>query len=162
MSVNAHIRVEVNGSAHADSVAPRLLLCDYVRETLALTGTHVGCSVGTCGACTILLDGRPVRSCLMLAVQADGCAITTVESLGSETELHPIARAFHDEQGLQCGFCTPGLLLSVASFLAEHPDPTDDEIVALLGGHLCRCTGYRNIVRAVRAAARSMAAASTV
>ncbi len=160
MSSAHRIRVEVNGTAHDDTVAPRLLLCDYLRETLGLTGTHVACSVGTCGACTILLDGRPVRSCLMLAVQADGRAIATVESLGTETALHPIQRAFHEEQGLQCGFCTPGLLLSVASFLAAHPEPTDDEIVAMLGGHLCRCTGYRNILRAVRAAAESLAASA--
>jgi carbon-monoxide dehydrogenase small subunit len=158
VSTSHRIRVEVNGTAHDDAVASRLLLCDYVRDTLRLTGTHVGCSVGTCGACTVLIDGRPVRSCLMLAVQADGCALTTVEALGSEAALHPVQRAFHEELGLQCGFCTPGLLLSVASFLAAHPTPTDDEIVAMLGGHLCRCTGYRNILRAVRAAAESMAA----
>jgi len=160
VSAKHPIHIEVNGVAHDDTVAPRLLLCDYLRETLQLTGTHVACSVGTCGACTVLLDGRPVRSCLMLAVQADGCAIATVESLGTETALHPVQRAFHEEQGLQCGFCTPGLLLSVTSFLADHPDPTDDEILAMLGGHLCRCTGYRNILRAVRAAAESMAASA--
>jgi carbon-monoxide dehydrogenase small subunit len=160
MSAPHRIRVEVNGTAHDDTVAPRLLLCDYLRETLRLTGTHVGCSVGTCGACTVMLDGRPVRSCLMLAVQADGSAIATVESLGTEAALHPVQQAFHEQLGLQCGFCTPGLLLSVASFLAVHPNPTDEEIIAMLGGHLCRCTGYQNILRAVRAAAERMAAAS--
>jgi carbon-monoxide dehydrogenase small subunit len=160
MSAQHRIRVAVNGRLHDDVVAPRLLLCDYVRESLQLTGTHVGCSVGTCGSCTILLDGRPVRSCLMLAVQADGCALTTVESLGTEAALHPVQQAFHDELGLQCGFCTPGLLVSVTSFLTDHPHPSDDDIVAMLGGHLCRCTGYQNILRAVRAAADRMTAAS--
>jgi len=161
MSRKLTIRVEVNGTAHETTVAPRLLLCDYLRETLALTGTHVGCSVGTCGACTILLDGRPVRSCTMLAVQADGRTIATVESLGTEAALHPVQAAFHEQLGLQCGFCTPGLLMSVTTFLAEHTNPTDDEIVTMLGGHLCRCTGYQNILRAVRAAAERMATAST-
>jgi aerobic carbon-monoxide dehydrogenase small subunit len=151
------IHLEVNGTEREALVAPRLLLCDYLRDELRLTGTHVACSVGTCGACTVLLDGKPVRSCLMFAVQARGRVVETVEALGNEEALHPVQQAFHDHHGLQCGFCTPGILVTVANFLESHPEPTDEEITALLTSHLCRCTGYRNILLAIRAAATRMA-----
>jgi aerobic-type carbon monoxide dehydrogenase small subunit (CoxS/CutS family) len=158
MARSRHIDLVVNGLRREANVAPRLLLCDFIREGLGLTGTHVGCSVGTCGSCTVRLDGRPVRSCLMLAVQADGCDIRSVEALGNESQMHPVQRAFHEHHALQCGFCTPGILISVVALLESHPEPTDGEILAVLGGHLCRCTGYRNILDAVRAAAAEMRA----
>jgi carbon-monoxide dehydrogenase small subunit len=153
------ITVSVNGQRHESAVAPRLLLCDYLRDNLGLTGTHVACSVGTCGSCTILLDGRPVRSCLLLAVQADQRTIRTVEALGEEKKLHPVQQAFHENHALQCGFCTPGLLISIAEFLERNVSPTNDEILEVLGGHLCRCTGYQNILLAVKVAAERMATA---
>ena len=153
MSRSHCLRVVVNGTERQSSVPARLLLCDYLRDHLGLTGTHVGCSVGSCGSCTVILDGKPVRACLMLAVQADGSEIRTVESLGSEAQLHPLQRAFHECHALQCGFCTPGILMSVSSLLEKNPMATDEEMLAVLGGHLCRCTGYRNILAAVRAAA---------
>ena len=151
------IRATVNGNEVEALAAPRLLLCDFIREHLELTGTHVACAIGTCGACTVLLDGRPVRSCLMLAVQAQGSEIRTVEALGTETHLHPVQQAFHENHGLQCGFCTPGLVISVADLLERNPSPSDEQIYETLGGHLCRCTGYLNIVKSVRAAARLLA-----
>ncbi len=151
------VRVRVNGEEHDREVEPRLLLSDFLRHELGLTGTHVGCEHGVCGACTILLDGEPVRSCLVFAVQADGHEITTVEGLGrgdSADELHPIQRAFHEAHGLQCGFCTPGILMTALAFLREHPSPSREEAREAVSGHLCRCTGYHNIVEAVvRAAA---------
>ena len=150
------IKLTVNGAAYEENVPERLLLVDFLREQLALTGTHVGCTYeGVCGACTVHLDGEAVKSCLMLAVQADGHAITTIEGLASE-QLTPLQQAFSTHHGLQCGFCTPGILMNMSEFLARNPDPSDDDIRHGLIGNLCRCTGYVHIVRAVRAAARSM------
>lgn len=149
----ADIRLRVNGVEHAASVDVRKTLVDFIREDLGLTGTHVGCEHGVCGACTILLNGAAVRSCLMFAVQADGAAIQTVESLGTPDRLHPLQEAFRDHHGLQCGFCTPGFLMSTAAFLSENPSPTGEEIREVLAGNLCRCTGYQGIVEAVQDAA---------
>ena len=153
------ITLRVNGTAHTASVDVRKTLVDFLREELGLTGTHVGCEHGVCGACTILLDGQAVRSCLLFAVQADGAEITTVESLGTPDRLHPLQEAFREHHGLQCGFCTPGILMSTVRFLSEHPRPTDAEIREMLGGHLCRCTGYQGIVEAVRDAAERLSRA---
>ena len=148
------IRVTVNEQTYERSVEPRLLLSDFLRHTLELTGTHVGCEHGVCGACTILFDGEAVRSCLLFAVQADGHALTTVEGLASEGEdLHPLQAAFREAHGLQCGFCTPGILMAMVPFLQENPNPTKAEIREALSANLCRCTGYQNIVEAVRLAA---------
>ena len=159
MSTRATVRVRVNGREHTAEVPVRLLLSDFLRDRLGLTGTHVGCEHGVCGACTVHLDGAPVRACLMLAVQADGAELTTVEGLAPGADrLHPIQEAFRQEHGLQCGFCTPGILMTVTAFLRDHPRPTDDEIRRELSGNLCRCTGYQNIVRAVRRASDVMAA----
>jgi len=145
--------VTVNGIQYERDVEPRLLLSDFLRQDLGLTGTHVGCEHGVCGACTILLDGEPVRSCLMLAVQADGAAVSTVEGLApSADELHPLQAAFREAHGLQCGFCTPGILMTMVAFLRDRPTPDEAEIRDALGGHLCRCTGYQNIVDAVKLA----------
>ena len=153
MSVSLTVRVRINGREHTAQVPARLLLSDFLRGTLGLTGTHVGCEHGVCGACTIHLDGTPVRACLMLAVQVDGGEITTEEGLAPAADrLHPVQEVFRQEHGLQCGFCTPGILMTVTAFLREHPRPTDDEIRQELSGNLCRCTGYQNIVRAVRRA----------
>jgi aerobic carbon-monoxide dehydrogenase small subunit len=144
----------VNGHRERADVEPRRTLADALREDLGLTGTHLGCEQGVCGACTVLLDGEPVRSCLMLAVQADGCSLTTVEGLAADDgELHPLQRAFADCHGLQCGFCTPGFLISALHLLTENPDPSREEIRAGLSGNICRCTGYAGIVDAVRQAA---------
>ncbi len=148
------VSVTVNGTVHRRAVEPRLLLSDFLRHELGLTGTHVGCEHGVCGACTVLLDDDPVRSCLMLAVQADGHAVTTVEFLEDEGTLHPLQQAFHEAHGLQCGFCTPGVLMSLVPFLREHPDPSEPEIREALSGNLCRCTGYQGMVDAVLLAAR--------
>jgi aerobic carbon-monoxide dehydrogenase small subunit len=156
MSRKHAIQVQVNGETHDALVAPRLLLADLLREELDLTGTHLGCEHGVCGACTVLVDDRPVRACLMFAVQADGCAVQTVEGLARDSELHPVQQAFNDNHGLQCGFCTPGFLMSTVAFLEGNPDPTEDEVLDMLGGHLCRCTGYQNIVASVRQAADEM------
>lgn len=148
------ISLRVNGMEYSRGVEARLLLSDFLRHELDLTGTHVGCEHGVCGACTILLDGEPVRSCLMFAVQADGHEIETVEGLAlGEDELHPVQQAFWDAHGLQCGFCTPGILMTVVAFLKENPKPTDMEIREAISGNLCRCTGYQNIVSAVKLAA---------
>jgi carbon-monoxide dehydrogenase small subunit len=153
------VRVRVNGREHTEVVDPRLLLSDFLRHRLGLTGTHVGCEHGVCGACTVLLDGEAVRACLVLAVQVDGAEITTVEGLAPDGgPLHPVQQAFHEAHALQCGFCTPGFLLSVVAFLRDVPAPGDDEIRHGLAGNLCRCTGYQNIVRAVRRASELMAA----
>ena len=160
MGGSLQVRLTVNETACERAVEPRLLLSDFLRHELGLTGTHVGCEHGVCGACTVLLDGDPVRSCLLFAVQADGHAVTTVEGLAAAGgELAPLQAAFRDAHGLQCGFCTPGILLSMTAFLREHPAPTEPEIREALGGHLCRCTGYRNVVEAVRLAAERGAAA---
>jgi carbon-monoxide dehydrogenase small subunit len=152
------VAVNVNGRDYTERVEPRLLLSDFLRHRLGLTGTHVGCEHGVCGACTVLLDGAAVRSCLLLAVQADGARITTVEGLAPDGQrLHPIQAAFREMHGLQCGFCTPGILLSVVELLGDVPNPDAATIRRALGGNLCRCTGYQNIVRAVRRAAELMA-----
>ncbi|MEB2345777.1 MAG: (2Fe-2S)-binding protein [Deltaproteobacteria bacterium] len=153
------IRVVVNGSAREERVEPRTTLADFLRHTLGLTGTHVGCEHGVCGACNVLLDGRAVRSCLMLAVQADGAQVTTVEALARDGELHPIQEAFREARGLQCGFCTPGMLLTIHELLADDPEPSDEAIREALGGQICRCTGYQAILEAVRLAAAKLRAA---
>jgi carbon-monoxide dehydrogenase small subunit len=151
------ISTTINGQPHTGDVEPRMLLSDYLRHELGLTGTHVGCEHGVCGACTVLLDGQPVRSCLMLAVQADGHEVLTVESLASSTDdLHPIQEAFWEAHGLQCGFCTPGFLMTLVPFLTENPNPTEMEIREAISGNLCRCTGYQNIEEAARLAAEKM------
>ncbi len=146
------IQVKVNGKAYGLSVEPRLLLVEMIREQLDLTGTHVGCDTTFCGACTVLLNGRPVKSCTMFAVQADGAEITTVEGLEKGGQLHPLQQAFIDRHALQCGFCTPGMLLSGVYLLSRHPHPTEQEIRKGLAGNACRCTGYQNIFRALEAA----------
>ena len=156
---NTHkMAVTVNGTAYEREVEPRLLLSDFIRHDLGLTGTHVGCEHGVCGACTILFDGQPVRACLILAIQADGHELTTVEGLGTIEELHPLQEAFWETHGLQCGFCTPGFLMTLVPFLEENPQPTDEEIRKILSGNLCRCTGYQHIEDAVRLAAERMSA----
>jgi carbon-monoxide dehydrogenase small subunit len=148
------IQLIVNGKTYERTVEPRLLLSDFIRHELGLTGTHVGCEHGVCGACTILVDGEPMRSCLMFAVQADGLMLTTVEGLAAdEQHLHPLQAAFQQAHGLQCGFCTPGFLMTLVAFLKENPNPSEDEIRAAISGNLCRCTGYQNIVEAVKLAA---------
>jgi carbon-monoxide dehydrogenase small subunit len=147
------ISVTVDGASHADDVEPRLLLVHYLRDRLGRTGTVVGCDTSNCGACTVLLNGRSVKSCALLAVQADGGTVTTIQGLPDGGGLHPVQRAFHEQHALQCGYCTPGMIMAAVDLLAEHPDPTDTEIREGLEGNLCRCTGYQNIVRAVRAAA---------
>jgi 3-oxo-Delta1-steroid hydratase/dehydrogenase small subunit len=156
MPTRRHIRLTVNGKPYEATVEPRTTLVDLLRGELALTGTHVGCEHGVCGACTILWNGKAVRSCIMLAVQADGAELMTVEGLAQDGQLHPIQQAFMEEHGLQCGFCTPGFLISVYELLGHNPDPTDDEIKETLGGHICRCTGYQPIVKAVQSAARKL------
>ncbi len=150
------IAVTVNGTRYDRTVEPRLLLSDFLRHDLDLTGTHVGCEHGVCGACTILFDGQPVRSCLMLAVQANGHEILTVEGLGTIDELHPIQEAFHEAHGVQCGFCTPGILTTLVPFLEENPNPDEQEIREAISGNICRCTGYQHIVDAVTIAAEKM------
>ena len=150
------IRVTINGVAHSDEVEPRLLLVHYLREVVGLTGTHVGCDTSQCGACTILIDGAAVKSCTQFAVQADGREITTIEGLARDGELHPLQKAFWDEHGLQCGFCTPGMIMTAVDLLSNNPRPTEDEIKRGLEGNLCRCTGYLNIVRAVQTASEAM------
>jgi len=150
----AQVSMTVNGKLRKGHVDPRVLLVHFLREQLRLTGTHIGCDTTQCGACTVLVDGQIARSCLMLAVQADGCKITTVEGLApSSDQLHPIQEAFWEAHGLQCGFCTPGILITTVALLQENPSPTDEQIRAGLSGNLCRCTGYQNIVKAVRNAA---------
>jgi len=144
------IRVTVNGVAYEREVEPRLLLADFLRHDLGLTGTHVGCEQGVCGACTVILNGNSVRSCLCFAVQADGCEIETVEGLGSVDNLNPLQRAFQEHHALQCGFCTPGMLMTGVDLLRKYPLATDEEIREGLSGNLCRCTGYEHVVRAIR------------
>ena len=150
------ITVTVNGKEYQREIEPRLLLSDFLRHDLGLSGTHVGCEQGVCGACTVLFNGQAVRSCLMLAVQTDGMSVETVESLGTPTDLHPIQEAFHEAHGLQCGFCTPGFLMTLVPFLEQNPHPTEQEIREALSGNICRCTGYQHIVDAVLLAAEKM------
>jgi carbon-monoxide dehydrogenase small subunit len=149
------VSMVINGDHRSASVEPRKTLADFLREDCALTGTHLGCEHGVCGACTVILDGRATRSCLVFAVQADGSDVTTVEGLATGDELNPVQEAFRAEHGLQCGFCTPGFVVSATAFLERNPDPTDEEIREGLSGNLCRCTGYQGILRAVRAAAEA-------
>jgi len=149
------VRLHVNGGAHAVTVEPRRTLADVLREDLRLTGTHVGCEHGVCGACTVLWDGEPVRSCLLFAIQMDGASLTTVEGLADGERLHPIQEAFWATHGLQCGFCTPGILLTAKALLDQNPTPDEAEIREAIGGNLCRCTGYHFIVEAIASAARS-------
>jgi aerobic carbon-monoxide dehydrogenase small subunit len=158
--VEQNIRVTVNGDEQQSSVEPRTLLVHYLRDVLNLTGTHVGCDTGQCGACTVLLNGQPVKSCMVLAVQADGAQVQTVEGLARNGEYHPIQTAFWEKHGLQCGFCTPGMMMAAVRLLQRNPHPTDAEIREQLEGNLCRCTGYQNIVAAVRSAAEAMGAGS--
>jgi carbon-monoxide dehydrogenase small subunit len=162
MSMGQSITVTVNGEKRTAEVEPRLLLVHFIRETLRLTGTHIGCDTTHCGACTVLVQDVPVKSCTMLAVQADGQQVTTVEALAAGGSLHPIQAAFKQEHGLQCGFCTPGMMLTSLAFLKETPDPTDDQIRWALSGNICRCTGYMNIVKAVKSAAAQMKTSATV
>ncbi|HEY1297648.1 MAG TPA: (2Fe-2S)-binding protein [Chloroflexota bacterium] len=150
------IELSVNGRGYRRAVEPRLLLSDLLRHELRLTGTHVGCEHGVCGACTVLVDGEPARACLMLAIQSDGAQITTVEGLADGEDLHPVQQAFWETHALQCGFCTSGMLLSTVALLGGRPTPSDAEIREALSGNLCRCTGYQNIVKAVRLAADQM------
>ncbi len=150
------ISVTLNGEERRASVEARLLLVHLIREDLGLTGTHIGCDTTHCGACTVLMDGTPVKSCTVFAVQADGAAITTVEGLETDAGLHPVQEGFHVEHGLQCGYCTPGMMLTAAAFLEQHPDPTEEEIRHAISGNLCRCTGYVNIVKAIQYAASKM------
>lgn len=155
------VSLTVNGTPQEHDVEPRLLLVHYLREVVGLTGTNVGCDTSSCGACTVHVDGESVKSCTVLAVQADGCEVTTIEGLApAPGELHPMQRAFQENHGLQCGFCTPGMVMAAVSFLNEHPNPTEDEVREGLEGNLCRCTGYHNIVKAVLAAAGSTAGAT--
>jgi carbon-monoxide dehydrogenase small subunit len=154
------VTVTVNGTARSASVETRLLLVHFIRETLGLTGTHIGCDTTSCGACAVLLDGTPVKSCTVLAVQADGRAVETVEGLAPAGGLHPIQEGFHEEHGLQCGYCTPGMMLVSKALLAENPDPSEEEIRWAISGNICRCTGYQNIVKAVQHAAARMKASA--
>lgn len=160
MTTSLHsVSLRVNGQQYDEQIEPRLLLSDFLRHRLGLTGTHVGCEHGVCGACTILLDGQPVRSCLIFAVQADGHEIMTVEGLAEGREdLHPLQQGFWEAHGLQCGFCTPGFLMTLVPFLEAHPEPSEDEIRKAISGNLCRCTGYQHIVDAVMLAAEYMGA----
>ena len=155
------ITVTVDGVTYSDDVEPRTLLVHYLRETLGKVGTVVGCDTSNCGACTVHLDGESVKSCAVLAVQADGSSVTTIEGLSQGGELHPMQAAFRDNHGLQCGFCTPGMVMSALALLADNPDPSESEIREGLEGNLCRCTGYQNIVRSVQAAARASAPAAS-
>lgn len=156
MDSSMTISVTVNGTRYVRTVEPRMLLSDFLRHELGLTGTHVGCEHGVCGTCTVVFDGQAVRSCLMFAVQADGHELLTVEGLGTIEELHPLQEAFQDAHGLQCAFCTPGFLMTLVPFLDENPDPSEDEIREAIAGNLCRCTGYQNIIAAVKLAAERM------
>jgi aerobic carbon-monoxide dehydrogenase small subunit len=156
MSKTVPVRLNVNGAEHHLQVEPRLLLVHALREQLGLTGTHVGCDTSNCGACTVHLDGKPVKSCTVLAVQADGAAVTTIEGMGTEDNLHPLQEAFWNDHALQCGYCTPGMIMAAAGLLAENANPSEDEVRHALEGNLCRCTGYHNIVKAVLDASKAM------
>ncbi|MDA8037667.1 MAG: (2Fe-2S)-binding protein [Actinomycetota bacterium] len=149
------VSITVNGELRSDDVEPRLLLVHYLRDVAGLTGTNIGCDTSSCGACTVHVDGESVKSCTMLAVQADGCEVTTIEGLAFDGALHPMQESFRQHHGLQCGFCTPGMVMAATSLLAEIPDPTEQQVREGLEGNLCRCTGYHNIVKAVLAEARS-------
>ena len=151
------VSVRINGQQQTADVEPRLLLVDFIRDQVRLTGTHVGCDTSSCGACTVLLDGEPVKSCTLLAVQADGRELTTVEGLAKGAERHPVQVGFHEEHGLQCGFCTPGMMLVATALLERNADPTEEEIRWAISGNICRCTGYVNIVKSIRHAARLQA-----
>jgi aerobic-type carbon monoxide dehydrogenase small subunit (CoxS/CutS family) len=162
MQPDSHeVSVTVNGTSYRRSVESRMLLSDFLRHDLLLAGTHVGCEHGVCGACTVLLDGAPIRSCLMLAVQANGHELTTIEGLASaDGELSPVQKAMHEHHGLQCGYCTPGILTTMTAFLKQNPSPSEDEVREALSGNLCRCTGYQHIVDAMMAAAQAMRVAA--
>lgn len=156
MSDLYQLSITINDTQYEREIEPRTLLSDFLRHDIGLTGTHVGCEHGVCGACTVLFDGHPVRSCLMFAVQADGHSVKTVEGLGSPEDLHMIQEAFWDVHGVQCGFCTPGILMTIVPFLENNPDPNEAEIRQAISGNICRCTGYQNIVDAVKLAAENM------
>ena len=155
MAGSVQVSVTVNGAERSAEVEPRLLLVHFLRETLGLTGTHVGCDTSNCGACTVHLNGEAVKSCTLLAVQADGAEVTTIEGMGTEGSLHPLQEAFWEHHGLQCGYCTPGMIMAAADLLQRNADPSEHEVREALAGNLCRCTGYHNIVKAVQAAAKS-------
>ncbi len=155
-----NISISVNGKSHSGEVEPRTLLVDYLREHLSLTGTHIACDTSSCGACTIHIDGKAVKSCTVLAVQADGCEITTVEGIAQGDSLHPIQEGFKEEHGLQCGFCTPGMMMTALDLLKQNPNPSEHEIREALEGNFCRCTGYHNIVKSIQYAANKMNAVS--
>ena len=155
----ANVSVTVNGIARQADVEPRTLLVYFLRETLGLTGTNVGCDTTSCGSCTVLVDGESVKSCNLLAVQVDGREVTTIEGLATDGQMHPIQEAFHRNHGLQCGYCTPGMIMAAASYLKENPDPTDEQVRESLEGNLCRCTGYHNIVKSILDAAGQMSGA---
>jgi carbon-monoxide dehydrogenase small subunit len=157
MATKKHVRTKVNGRTHEAEVEPRLLLVHFIRDVLMLTGTHVGCDTTNCGACTVLLDGKSVKSCTVFAVQADGREIRTIEGVANNGKLHPLQEGFKEEHGLQCGFCTPGMILSACALLEKNPHPSEQEIRWGISGNLCRCTGYQNIVKAVQYAANKMA-----
>jgi aerobic carbon-monoxide dehydrogenase small subunit len=159
MATKKNVRMKVNGQEREAEVEPRLLLVHFIREVLRLTGTHVGCDTTNCGACTVLLDGRPVKSCTVFTVQADGREIRTVEGVAENGKLHPLQEGFKEEHGLQCGFCTPGMIMSACALLEKNPHPSEQEIRWGISGNLCRCTGYQNIVKAVQYAANKMALA---
>jgi carbon-monoxide dehydrogenase small subunit len=159
MATAVKVRLKVNGEEHRLEAEPRLLLVHALRDHLGLTGTHVGCDTSNCGACTVHLDGKAVKSCTVLAVQSDGAEITTIEGMASGEDLHPLQEAFWNDHGLQCGYCTPGMIMAAAGLLAENPSPTEDEVRHALEGNLCRCTGYHNIVKAVLDASKVKAAA---
>jgi aerobic carbon-monoxide dehydrogenase small subunit len=152
------VSIQINGRKRTADIPPRLLLSDCLRHKMGMPGTHVGCEHGVCGSCTVIVDGRATRSCLMFAVQADGCEVTTVEGLSNGDALHPIQEAFWEEHGLQCGFCTPGMLMAAKELLAHTPDPSDDEIREAISGNLCRCTGYTYIINAIRSAGAKLRA----
>ncbi len=156
-----HIAITINGEAREADVEPRLLLVHLLRDVFGLTGTHIGCDTSNCGACTVLVDGESMKSCTMLAVQADGREVKTIEGMASGADLHPLQAAFRDQHGLQCGFCTPGMIMQASWLLARNPDPSEEEIREGISGNLCRCTGYVNIVKAIRQAAGQLAAAES-
>ena len=157
----SHVSVTVNGKTYQNDVEPRLLLVHYLRDVLGLTGTHIGCDTSQCGACTVLINGESVKSCTVFAVQADGTKMTTIEGLATDGKLHPVQEGFWEEHGLQCGFCTPGMILSAVQLLERNPNPSEPEIRHALEGNLCRCTGYHNIVKAVQYAAKQMQSGPT-
>ncbi|WIG58712.1 MAG: Aerobic carbon monoxide dehydrogenase (quinone), small chain [Ktedonobacterales bacterium] len=156
-----HVQMTINGQPYAADIEPRLLLVHFIREVANLTGTHIGCDTTSCGACTVLVNGVPAKSCTLFAVQMDGAAISTVEGLEQNGALHPVQEGFFEEHGLQCGFCTPGMMMTAVAFLAQNPNPTDDEIRRAISGNLCRCTGYVNIVKSIQYAAKKQREAQT-